>query len=74
MRLKELRKAQRYSQKHIAEMAGIQQAAVCRLESGQYDPKLSVALKVARGLGVSISELMGEYNVTPASHDPGATP
>lgn len=30
MRLKELRKAQRYSQKHIAEMAGIQQVAVCR--------------------------------------------
>lgn len=73
MRLKELRKAQRYSQKHIAEMAGIQQAAVCRWESGQYDPKLSIALKVARGLGVSISELVGEYDVTPASHDPGAT-
>lgn len=71
MKLKQIRQEQRYTQRHIAEMGGIQQAAVCRWESGRYDPKLSVALKVAKGLGVTVEELVGEYQPEPASNDAG---
>ena len=72
MRLKEIRKAKQVSQQNVARMGGIQQAAVCRWERGQYDPKISVVVKVAKGLGVSVDELLGECRPASARNDTGA--
>ena len=43
----------------LAERAGVSRAMISKVERGEKNPTLVVAAKVAEGLGVSISELLG---------------
>ena len=58
--LKRLRAARGLTQTQVAQRAGLTQGYIAKLESAAYapDPALSVVLKLARALGVSIGELV----------------
>jgi DNA-binding XRE family transcriptional regulator len=56
-RLRERRRLSGFSQKQLAEMAGITRQAVCALEAGQYSPATSVALQLARVLRCRVEDL-----------------
>jgi transcriptional regulator with XRE-family HTH domain len=60
--VKRLRDAQGLTQAQLAERAGLTQGYVAKIESAAYapDPALSVVLKLARALDVSIGELVAE--------------
>ncbi len=62
--LKTLRESQQLSQKGLAEHSGVPRPTIAHLESGQANPTLSVVLRVASSLGVSVDELV----------DPGEAP
>ena len=48
--LREIRKSQRYSQREVAEMAGISQSYFCFIEQGIKDVKVETAMKIAKSL------------------------
>lgn len=56
-RLKEKRQASGFSQKRLAEMAGMTRQAVGAVESNQYSPATSVALQLARALKCRVEDL-----------------
>jgi molybdopterin molybdotransferase/putative molybdopterin biosynthesis protein len=65
-RLKEKRQASGFSQKRLAEMAGMTRQAVSAVEANQYSPATSVALQLARALKCRVEDLFsiksgGEY-------------
>lgn len=62
--LKTLREASQLSQKALAEQSGVPRPTIAHLESGQANPTLSVAIKVARALGIPLDDLV----------DPGEAP
>jgi len=62
--LKRLREEAGLSQKALAEASGVPRPTIAHLESGQANPTLSVALKVASALGVNMDGLV----------DPGEAP
>lgn len=62
--IKRLREESGLSQKALAEQSGVPRPTIAHLESGQANPTLSVVLKVAASLGVSVDGLV----------DPGEAP
>jgi XRE family transcriptional regulator, regulator of sulfur utilization len=56
--LKQLRETRDLSQKALAEQSGVPRPTIAHLESGQANPTLSVALRVARALGIRLDELV----------------
>jgi XRE family transcriptional regulator, regulator of sulfur utilization len=58
MKLKKLRTAQGLTQEALAKKSGISRAYLARLEMGRHDPHLSRLRKLAKVLGVKISELV----------------
>jgi transcriptional regulator with XRE-family HTH domain len=59
MRLKKLRTAKKWSQYELAKRAGISRVYVAKLESGRSDPTVGMAQRIAKALGVSLTELLG---------------
>jgi transcriptional regulator with XRE-family HTH domain len=59
-RLKAARKARRYTQRQLADLIGIDQGHVSRLESGGKGVSMAHLQALARELGVTISHLLGE--------------
>jgi transcriptional regulator with XRE-family HTH domain len=59
-RLKAARKARRYTQRQLADLIGIDQGHVSRLESGGKGVSMEHLQALARELGVTISHLLGE--------------
>ncbi len=59
-KLREIREAQGMSQRRLAGLAGITQAALFRLETGETDPRLSTLRQIAKALGVTVGEIIGE--------------
>lgn len=55
-----LRMRRGWSQRTLAEVAGMKQPHIARLESGQNDPSLDTMRRLASALGVSIEELVRE--------------
>ena len=53
-RLRLARRARGLTQQQVAEMAGVTRQAVSRIESGEGDPSLRVALVRARALGMTV--------------------
>lgn len=59
VRLKELRAAHNISQQKLAEIAGVQRAAVAQWEAGNNDPSLENLRKIAKHFKVSLDYLTG---------------
>jgi len=62
--LRQLRETRGLSQERLASLAGIPRPTWATLESGSANPTLSVLVKVAGALGVSIEELIGPPRTT----------
>lgn len=58
MKLKKLRESKGFTQEVLAKKARISRAYLARLEMGRHDPHLSRLRKLAKVLGVKISELV----------------
>jgi len=56
--IKRLREDAGLSQKALAEISGVPRPTIAHLESGQANPTLTVALKVAAALGVGVDNLV----------------
>jgi transcriptional regulator with XRE-family HTH domain len=56
--LKRMREARDLSQKALAEHSGVPRPTIAHLEAGQANPTLSVVLRVARALGITIDQLV----------------
>jgi transcriptional regulator with XRE-family HTH domain len=59
MKLKKLREAKSVSQTALARKARISREHLNRLEAGRYDPAVGVVQRLAKALGVSLTELLG---------------
>ena len=57
-RVRELRKERRYSQEKLAELASIHENHVRRIEGGTANPSYLVLVRIAKALGISLSELI----------------
>jgi transcriptional regulator with XRE-family HTH domain len=58
-RVKELRRRRGLTLEDLAERAGVSRAMISKVERGEKNPTLVVTAKVAEGLGVTLSELLG---------------
>jgi transcriptional regulator with XRE-family HTH domain len=59
-RVKEFRRRRGLTLEDLAERAGVSRAMISKVERGEKNPTLVVTAKVAEGLGVTLSELLGE--------------
>lgn len=59
-RIKNIRKALRYTQKEVAENAGISRMYLSDVEKNRYNPSLSVIEKIAEAMGISVDRLTGD--------------
>lgn len=57
-RIKEIRKAQKLSQKRLSEMTGFSQVCLSRYEGGQRGLDLEAAYVIAAALGCSVDDLI----------------
>lgn len=57
-RVRELRKERSYSQEKLAELAGIHENHVRRIEGGTANPSFIVLVKLAKALSVPAAELL----------------
>jgi transcriptional regulator with XRE-family HTH domain len=55
--IKKVREAKGLSQKQVATAAKMQQAQYSRIESGKTDPSFSLVMRIAKALGVTLTEL-----------------
>jgi transcriptional regulator with XRE-family HTH domain len=58
VKLKRLRKNRGLTQEALARKANISLGYVARLEIGRHDPKVGTLRKIARALGVPVTELL----------------
>jgi transcriptional regulator with XRE-family HTH domain len=56
--IRERRKERRMSQTELAQRAGVALMTISRLERGEHEPHVRTLSQIARGLGVSLLELM----------------
>ncbi len=75
-RLKRLREARGWSQQELADRAQVPYITIYRCERGLHqEPRVSVAARLARALGVSLDVLANTYgDVTQDEADTAATP
>ncbi len=65
-KIKQLRETHKLSVEQLAEKSKTHQKFIVELESGQIVPSIAPLLKIARGLGVQLSNLMDDAPVTEA--------
>ena len=58
--LRKIREVNNYSQEHFAEVCEISRAYYGRLERGEHSITLDTCAKIAKALGIHISELFNE--------------
>ena len=58
--IRRLRERRDESQEDFADRVGLHRTAMSALERGRTDPRLSSLERIARGLGVRVSELLRE--------------
>ncbi|EGC02551.1 MULTISPECIES: helix-turn-helix transcriptional regulator [Ruminococcus] len=56
-RLKEYRAAQNMKQGDLAELVGVRRETIIRLEKGQYNPSLKLAMDIAKVFGATVEEI-----------------
>lgn len=57
-RIGRYREMHEWSQETLAAKAGISRPYLARLETGRQDPRVSVVLRIARALGVTVNDLL----------------
>ena len=55
--IKRIRTAKGLSQKEVLNISGLDKAQFSRIENGKTDPSFSTLVKIAKAIGVSLSEL-----------------
>ena len=63
-RLRTLRTDRKLSLRALADLSGVHFVSLAKMEGGTLDPRLSSVQRVAKALGVSVSELIGEQPIT----------
>ncbi|MEX2554605.1 MAG: helix-turn-helix transcriptional regulator [Actinomycetota bacterium] len=58
VRVRTLREARDLSQERLGELAGLHRNYIGAVERGEYNPTLVSQAKIAKALGVSLSELL----------------
>ncbi|MFL6031771.1 MAG: helix-turn-helix domain-containing protein, partial [Rubrobacteraceae bacterium] len=58
-RVRALRRERGWTLEVLAERSGVSRAMISKLERGEKNPTLVVAAKVAEGLGMNLSQLIG---------------
>ena len=61
-KVKQYRKAARMTQSQLAERSGVSRQTTSDIETGKPDPTISVALLLARALGVKVDNLFKLIN------------
>lgn len=56
-RIKEIRKRQGYRQEDLAISLGVSRQTIIAIENDKYDPSLTLALKLAKFLGLPVEEI-----------------
>ena len=56
-RIKELRAAHGMDQAQLAELVGVRRETIGRLENGQYNPSLKLAMDIAKVFGLTVEEV-----------------
>ncbi len=56
-KLKEYRARTGMKQGELAELVGVRRETIIRLERGQYNPSLKLAMDIAKVFGVTVEEL-----------------
>ena len=56
-RIKELRAARDMKQGELADLVGVRRETIIRLEKGQYNPSLKLAIDIARIFGCPVEEV-----------------
>lgn len=57
-RISEMRKNAEISQQELADMVGVQQAHLSRIENGKFMPRVDIVSRIAKALGCKIDELV----------------
>lgn len=58
--LRKLREMKNWSQTRLAKESGVSQTYISELEAGKSAPTIPIVMKLAKALGVSVSELLEE--------------
>jgi putative transcriptional regulator len=66
--LAELRKAHGLSREQLAVQAGVSYSTIANLEAGRYTPRLDLALRLARILGVTVEAIQWEKQKQQPEH------
>ena len=61
-KVKQYRKSARMTQSQLAERSGVSRQTISDIETGKHDPTISVALLLARALGVKVDNLFKLIN------------
>jgi transcriptional regulator with XRE-family HTH domain len=69
---RDIRTASGLSQKEVAEAGGLEQSRVSEIERGRYLPGLDLAVRMAKGLGVTLTEIVSQWEGTSADALPAA--
>ena len=56
-RIKELRAARGMDQMQLAELVGVRRETIGRLENGQYNPSLKLAMDIAKVFALTVEEV-----------------
>lgn len=56
-KLKELRASKNLKQGDLAELVGVRRETIIRLEKGQYNPSLKLALDIAEVFGLTVEDI-----------------
>lgn len=56
-RIKELRATRGMDQAQLAELVGVRRETIGRLENGQYNPSLKLAMDIAKVFGLTVEEV-----------------
>lgn len=59
-RLRELRAERGWSQARLAELLDVSRQNINAIETGKYDPSLSLALKIAKLFDMMVEDIFGE--------------
>lgn len=62
-RLRTIREGKGVSLRGLKKLSGVAVATLARIEAGGYDPRLSTLRRIAKALGVTVAELIGERSL-----------